>query len=47
VKNSLERCEAMRFGGSLQSAEKLRDEAGPVLERLIQALQKTKRGAIG
>ncbi len=47
VKNNLEQCEAMRFGGTLQAVETLRREAEPALERLIKALRTVKKGAAG
>jgi hypothetical protein len=47
VKNCLEQCEAMRFGGTLLAADVLRKVAEPVLERLIKTLRLAKRGAAG
>lgn len=46
VKNNLEQCEAMRFGGTLLAVETLRREAEPTLEQLIKTLRSTKKGAV-
>jgi hypothetical protein len=45
VRNNLEQCESMRFGGT-QAVEMLRQEAEPTLEGLIKALRSTKKGPV-